>query len=103
MTIYVTIGNSDNKLTQVEWADFWDAVDSSIRYHAHQIHGAFLSLPNSMYQNACWSFESLPGTEGIEGRLALWNELRDHAKEYRQDAIAWVEGDGLMIDGGPRE
>lgn len=83
-TIFVSIGNSDDKLAQQEWAEFVAAVDDLIQHFAPQIYGVFYSDPASPYQNACWSF-------GIDDRPArvLRKSLQSLRKKFRQDSIAW--------------
>lgn len=85
MNVYISIGNSDDKLSQARWAAFWSLVNINIRAHAKAVHGAWLSLPNSGYQNACWCIEP----QGNHTRFR--NTLRDIAQEFEQDSITWAE------------
>ncbi len=91
-TVYVSIGNSDGKLTQLEWAAFYAAVDGQIEEHAEEIHGAWVSDPVAPFQNACWCIE-------IERRPAadLTEELAEIAASYKQDSIAWAEATTVFI------
>lgn len=88
MCIYVTIGNSDNKLTQGRWAAFCHSIksllDPSRRYTSH-LHGVWYSEPNSIYQNAIFCAE-LPTSNlhEIETKLSLL------AESFNQDSIASV-------------
>lgn len=83
-TVYISIGNSDDKLTQSQWMYFSHWVDKTVRGYG-LIHGAWYSLPNSQYQNACWCLE----LTGSESQLrALLTGERDR---YNQDSIAWAE------------
>lgn len=86
MTVYVSIGNSDDKLTQKEWSEFYSNVDASVRDSATCVYGAWLSSPESRWQNACWCFEVLKVDED-----ALKSKLVEAAHNYRQDSIAWAE------------
>jgi hypothetical protein len=84
-TVYVTIGNSDDKLTQEEWADYQSATNELVDEHADRIHGRWASLPTDPWQNACWCLE-------VEDGHA--DDLRRHltttAGDYQQDSIAWA-------------
>lgn len=86
-TVYVSIGNSDDKLTQQEWARFVSSVSITIRSTREVVvHGQWLSEPASAWQNACWCFEV---REDL--KWSLTEALRDVAKAFRQDSIAWAE------------
>lgn len=104
-TVLVTIGNSDDKLTQREWADFQQRVDHLVAIAATEVHGRFHSLPHHPWQTAAWSFTIHPEATVGSGAAALAGEpndepaaawlahaLRDAAHEFRQDSIAWTEG-----------
>lgn len=99
-TIYVTIGNSDDKLTQAEWAQFFADVDDVIRGFAATVHGSWHSLPASPWQNACWCFELLPAV-GMQEYDAdrLKKQLHVLAKHNRQNSIAWAEAQVFFVQG----
>lgn len=91
--VYISIGNSDDKLTQAEWAQYFSAVARTIQAphfkgtpQARQVHGQWVSEPASAWQNACWCVE-------IEeaGAKDLRFLLIGLAKTFRQDSIAWAE------------
>lgn len=85
MIAYISIGNSDDKLTQREWAAFWLRVDSLLRRWADAVHGAWLSQPSDRYQNACWCIEiEAPAAESVKATL------RRVAAEFTQDSIVWA-------------
>lgn len=90
-TITVQIGNTDNKLSQRQWASFCNAVHRSIVYHTHDIVDAIhFSAPSvgwADWQNAAWVF-SCADTE-ID---PLKNSLNAARLDYKQDSIAWTEG-----------
>jgi hypothetical protein len=99
-TIFVMIGNSDNKLPQAQWATFCEEVVTLIDFHVvehyGQIHGVWFSLPNSPWQNMCISFElsdwgddpaCTPVAVVIE---RMKQQLGQCAYRYRQDSIAWA-------------
>lgn len=86
-TIYISIGNSDDKLTQQQWASFYRHVNLAIRDAASAVHGQWVSEPAAAWQNACWCVE-IPDNGSIgmlRGRLAA------EAAAYLQDSIAWAE------------
>lgn len=93
MIVYVSIGNSDDKLTQAEWSRFWHDVDAVIRAsiygdgkRAVTVHGAWQSVGTDRWQNACWCIDS-----GGLDLGPLKNHLRAIAGNYRQDSIAWAQ------------
>jgi hypothetical protein len=87
VTAYVSIGNSDDKLSQHEWSHFWAHVNNIVREFAAVVHGTWLSRAEDPWQNACWCVE-VPAGEKV--RL-LREVLREAAREYRQDSIAWAQ------------
>lgn len=84
-TVYISIGNSDNKLSQEDWSCYAQEVDFDIRNEAATVHGEWYSLPNANWQNACWCIE-IP-EDRIDG---LKSELRFRASQYEQESIAWA-------------
>lgn len=84
-TIYVSIGNSDDKLTQAEWATFCASTLAEIKTWSRQIHGDWHSLPNARWQNMCICFEV--DDTAID---YLKTQLAKQAERYRQDSIAWA-------------
>lgn len=90
LTAYISIGNSDDKLPQAEWATFHAAVDGVIRRAAHRVHGAWLSPSADPWQNACWCIE-IEDAPGFLGTNWLRGQLANLAKAYEQDSIAWAE------------
>jgi hypothetical protein len=91
LTVYVSIGNSDDKLSQADWATFHSAVNDVIRHAALQMHGAWTSPSTDPWQNACWCFEVNNAPGALYGRQWLRNQLANFAKAYQQDSIAWAE------------
>jgi hypothetical protein len=95
ITVYVSIGNSDDKLTQARWSVFYEQVTFACRNLARRVYGDWLSPPSSQFQNACIAF-------GIAGGdiAPLKKELRDLAALYGQDSIAWAEARTEFIEPG---
>ncbi len=90
--IMVSIGNSDNKLTQVEWSEFVQRVDKIIEAHHAQKH--FFGGANTWaaWQNVAWLFECadymIP---------SLKTALSDIRSIYRQESVAYLEGETEFI------
>lgn len=88
---YISIGNSDDKLSQSEWHNFCVVTDLWISSYATRwgtkIHGQWASEPTSPWQNACWAIE-LP--ENIDSAESLKKWLRRIAGSFNQDSIAWA-------------
>lgn len=90
--VYVSIGNSDDKLSQVDWSAFVKRVLRLVRMHGGVVHGEWYSLPHHRFQNACICFDLIPGSgERIKAKLA------EIAAEYRQDSIAWAAAETEFI------
>jgi hypothetical protein len=90
---YVTIGNSDDKLPQREWANFYAAVDAVIRAEAVTVHGAWMSNPIDPWQNACWCVE-IP----TDYLAKVEEELSALAYRYRQESIAIAGAEVQFIE-----
>lgn len=91
-TISIQIGNSDDKLSQIEWAMFVEQAERIISKHSTIIHFFGGSSNWLRWQNAAWVFECK------EGNVPLLKEdfvaLR---KRYKQDAIGYLEGETVFL------
>jgi hypothetical protein len=86
ITVYASIGNSDDRLTQARWSDFHARFLALVREHADTVWGSWLSSPADPWQNACAAFEIQP-----EHRMgALKADLVALAAEFEQESIAWA-------------
>lgn len=83
-TVYVSIGNSDGKLTPRQWAHFWHETNEWLQDWA-EVHGQWHSLPTMIWVNACWRVEVL---EDQEQDLKLGLEAL--AKKYNQNSISYA-------------
>lgn len=92
-TVHISIGNSDDKLTQLRWSQYVDEVDRLVDSVASVVHGRWMSLPNTRYQNACWAFEVMEEID-VENVKKI---LAGIAFAYDQDSIAWNESETEMI------
>lgn len=99
--ILISIGNSDDKLSQQEWARFIADTRSTITRAIQRavmlpaaIHGEWFSAPDAAWQNANWCIEL------VEDALIyrqLRRDLRGLCEKYRQDSIAWTEGEVTFL------
>ena len=92
LTIYASIGNSDDRLTQHRWSVYAASFINTIHRHISpaylpgQIHGIWYSAPDSEFQNACVCFEATPDQAAkLRADLTAVRELQ------QQDSIAWAE------------
>jgi hypothetical protein len=85
-TIYISIGNSDDKLTQFDWSGYVNEVGQTIRSLAHKIHFSGMSASTEPWQNAAWVFDIAT----INREAELGENLAVLAKLYRQESIAWA-------------
>jgi hypothetical protein len=90
--IYVSIGNSDNKLTQEEWAQFCDDLVTILDDVSSEIYGQWYSLPHARWQNMVASIEI--DDRQLDPLRACLSQL---AEEYRQDSIALQLGTAEFI------
>jgi len=86
VTVYVSIGNSDDKLPQARWHEYWIALRELVVRYAVEVHGEWLSIPVSPYQNACLCFDVLP-----DDVTPVKRELAGLAGRFGQHSIAWAE------------
>lgn len=91
-TVYISIGNSDDKLTQGEWASFVTGVRALVTVNAPKVWGYWLSSPDAPWQNMCICAEVPEGSAA-----ALKAQLTDLRHNYRQDSVAWAEAVTEMI------
>jgi hypothetical protein len=86
ITVYASIGNSDDALAQVQWSEFHALFTALICKAATRILGDWLSAPASRWQNACVCFEIGSGKAD-----RLKRALGDLAAQFDQESIAWAE------------
>lgn len=108
VTVYVSIGNSDDKLTQAEWSLFYEATDKALRSAASTVHGQWASDPTSPWQNACWCLTIVPNQQvitwaGEQKKQIDWvrERLAQLAHTYCQGSIAWAEAVTEFIPAKP--
>ena len=91
-TVIIQIGNSDNKLTQNNWAHYVEETRLVIEKAANEVH-FFGGSPNWYpWQNVAWV---------IVGNSEALRRLKDDLwlirKKYGQDSVAWTEGETQFI------
>lgn len=92
LTVYVSIGNSDDKLGQGQWHRFHRRFLDMIRNYADVVHGNWVSPSTEPWQNACVCFEI-----GADLAEQLKRELRQLASDADQDSIAWAESNTQFL------
>ena len=91
-TIIIQIGNSDDKLTQIQWHDFVKEVDNWINIWVEEIHFFGCPAAHSPWQNAAWIAE----IKETSIRLLL-EQLIVVRKHYRQNSIAVTVGETSFV------
>jgi hypothetical protein len=99
MNILISIGNSDDKLTQREWVNYINDIRDALKEREELglliIHGEWFSAPDSPWQNANWCVEAaVHANQHLNGLRAALTMIR---KLYRQDSIAWTQGPVELI------
>ena len=91
-TISILIGNSDDKLSQKQWAEFVDNVEFWIKKFCSSIHFSGGSANNLPWQNYCFVFE-------VEADKEIWIKanLAEIKIKYNQDSIAWIDGQTIFL------
>lgn len=92
MLISVQAGNSDNKLTQQEWADFVRQLDAILDAYETARHFFGGSETYAKWQNVCWVCKIDP--EDLESlKRQLWQSRRD----YRQTSVCLLVGKAEFV------
>lgn len=90
MVLVITIGNSDNKLTQKRWSSFASHINDIVGQFADTVYFAGASNSTSEWQNACWVFE-------CDDESDLTTYLVTAASLYNQDSIALTRGETELV------
>ena len=91
--VYVGIGNSDDKLTQIDWSLFVREVRDLCEEAGH-IAGAWFSEPAASWQNACFCVRTIKPSR----RAWLRYQLIRLTEKYKQDYISYVEGETILLN-----
>jgi hypothetical protein len=94
--VFVTWGNSDDKLSQQEWAAFCADMVSFVGTWSRHVFFAGYSSPHMPWQNASASF--LIGTDSTRSNVEFIRaDLRLMAARWRQEAIAFTVTDMELV------
>lgn len=88
MLYYITIGNTDDKLSQQRWSEYCREVDKVLKGSEFTRHFHGHSLPNAPWQNAIWAVEMDESDQVNVERVKQL--LRWVADRFKQDSIAWT-------------
>lgn len=99
-SVFVSIGNSDDALTQLRWSQYVVEVDNALRKGLADdelhIHGFWLSESSSQYQNAGWALELKNAIDHpITGELM--DRLSAIRREFNQTSLVWAVADTEFI------
>jgi hypothetical protein len=100
--VYLTAGNSDDRLTQCQWAGLIAEMRELLQpeepgpylpeYEFQVVFEGF-AAPHGEWQNACWAV-LLPRFPDTDGAVAwLRRQVAALATRYGQDSISWVQAD----------
>lgn len=91
-TVTIQIGNSDDKLSQLQWSNFVSDIDRAIFECPCDIHFSGFSQPNVEWQNACWVIAIEAGyIDDLKANLQHWRE------KYDQESLAFTIGQTTFI------
>jgi hypothetical protein len=85
-TVYISIGNSDDKLSQVEWSKFVVGISAEVVSLATQTHGAWFSHPAVPWQNACWCVEFASEAQEMTAK----ETAAEIGRRFGQESVAWA-------------
>ncbi len=91
-TAVIQIGNSDNKLSQQDWAHFVASMRSAIERTVYRVHFHGGSDWDAPWQNACWVCEVR--SHQIQSLRDVVAKVRS---QYQQDSAAVVLGETEFI------
>jgi len=87
-TVIIQVGNSDDRLSQYEWALFIAELRSVIEQNVVQVHFSGGSDWCAPWQNACWVCQ-IADDANVE---QLIEKIQDCRGRHRQDAVAVTVG-----------
>lgn len=92
-TVTVQTGNSDDKLSQRDWAELAAKVEQAVMRNSVQIHFSGAAAATMPWQNACVVAEVKDPFQ----MLQLTKELKAIGRQFKQDAIAVTFGQTEMV------
>jgi len=87
--ICILIGNTDNKLTQLEWSEYCRAVRGMCEAHG-AVHFSGGSPTDAAWQNYCVCVET--DTPAVLRRL-----IAKRRATHRQYAVRWLQGETQFV------
>lgn len=92
MIVCIQIGNSDDKLTQKDWSDYVQRMQSIVATYAAEIHFSGTSEGSKPWQNACWVL-SIPSRaiDRFEEKVVAVRE------RFNQESVAITTGSTRFI------
>ena len=90
--IVVSIGNTDNKLTQQQWAEYVQRVGDELERYEERRHFFGGSENWRRWQNVVWL--AIVDAEDVD---RLTNKLIRIRKDYHQDSIYIMVGEGKLV------
>lgn len=91
-TVLIQIGNSDDRLTQKLWSEYYSDVERLVDIYTEEVFFKGCALPNSQYQNA--AFIVLLEEKDID---AFKKSLQNVRRKYFQNSIAIQIGETEFI------
>ncbi len=91
-TLTIQIGNTDDKLTQREWAEFVSVMKEWIWKYCDEVHFFGASSNWEKWQNAVWVV-----TCELHRIQILKKVVSETRTRFRQDSAAWTEGETIFI------
>lgn len=91
-SVVVSIGNSDDKLTQAEWSEYVKEVRRAMASRCRQMYGEWYSSGDSPFQNACFCGEFYLDT--LKGLREVLTAIRI---EHKQESVAFLVGEAKFI------
>lgn len=88
--IFISVGNSDDKLTQAQWSEFVQRIGRIIDDYATEIHFGAVTL--AAWDNVAWLIDC---TDYLAPSLK--NALTEYRQIYDLDSVAWLEGETEFI------
>lgn len=90
--VSILIGNSDDKLSQMEWSIFVRDCDNAITRWSKEVHFSGGSSITSKFQNFCWVVELKENMDKF-----LKDELLNLKILHHQSSIAVVTGEVELL------
>lgn len=94
-TVFVTLENYGDKLSQNLWCHLVLAIREMIHKHAFIMHGHWFTEPSDARQSACWGFQIFTDQGDVEKLRAL---LTREVGAWGLQRMGWVQTQGEWIE-----